>query len=161
MVGEEVSMSDLKIIKVLEGEENKIPIGKAALALAMIADDSDEEIVDFMNEKNLLAVITRAGGKGEDVKNKVLRNSLAAAVNSAVITDSVQDRRVLARCVERALAGIGGSMVSISGAGMKIGIVRDDAHLAVAIYGKIGIPGLNVDHEISGLGVHYYGLLGD
>jgi hypothetical protein len=151
----------LDITKILEGEEGKIPIGKAALALAMIADDSDDTLVELLNEKDLLAVITRAGGKGEEVKNKVLRNSLAAAVNSAVITDNIQDRRVLARCVERALAGLGGPMTSISGAGMKIGIVRDEAHLAVAIYGKIGIPGLNVDHEISGLGVHYYGLLGD
>jgi len=104
------------------------------------------------------AVITRAGGKGEELKNKVLRNALGAAVKGDVIEDKVQNRRALTRCIETAIAGLDGPMSGISGAGIKIGIVKKGSHLALALHGKIGIPGLEVDHEIAGLGVHYYGL---
>ncbi|GAB6138036.1 HutP family protein [Halanaerobaculum tunisiense] len=133
-------------------------LGKMASMLAMVGDDADDKLVETFIEDDYNAVITRAGGKGEELKNKVLRNALGAAVKGNVIADDIQNRRVLTRCVERALAGLNGPMSGISGAGIKIGIVKHDVHLAVAIYGKIGIPGLEVDHEISGLGVHYYGL---
>ncbi|TDX52514.1 HutP family protein [Orenia marismortui] len=134
-------------------------LGKIATVLSMVDDQHDDTIVEAVIEEGFRAVITRAGGKGEDLKNKVLRNALGAAVKGGVIDDGIQDRRVLTRCVERALVGLNGPMSSISGAGIKIGIVKQDAHLAVAIHGKIGIPGLDIDHEISGLGVHYYGLV--
>ncbi|AGB42007.1 HutP protein [Halobacteroides halobius DSM 5150] len=133
-------------------------LGKMATMLAMVKDKADDKLVNTFMEEGYNAVITRAGGKGEELKNKVLRNALGAAVKGNVIGDDIQNRRVLTRCVERALTGLNGPMSSISGAGIKIGIVKHGVHLAVAIHGKIGIPGLEVDHEISGLGVHYYGL---
>ncbi|GAB6100138.1 hypothetical protein JCM16358_20170 [Halanaerocella petrolearia] len=138
--------------------EDERALGKMATMLAMVEDGADDKLVKTFIDEGYKAVITRAGGKGEELKNKVLRNALGAAVKGNVIGDDVQNRRVLTRCVERALTGLNGPMSSISGAGIKIGIVKHDVHLAVAIHGKIGIPGLEVDHEISGLGVHYYGL---
>jgi len=143
------------IVRIDGGRE----LGKLASVLSMVDDKHDDTIVKAIINEGFGAVITRAGGKGEDLKNKVLRNALGAAVKGDVIDDGIQDRRVLTRCVERALVGLNGPMSSISGAGIKIGIVKKDAHLAVAIHGKIGIPGLDIDHEISGLGVHYYGLV--
>lgn len=143
------------IVRIDGGRE----LGKLATVLSMVDDKHDDMIVEAIINEGFGAVITRAGGKGEDLKNKVLRNALGAAVKGDVIDDGIQDRRVLTRCVERALVGLNGPMSSISGAGIKIGIVKKDAHLAVAIHGKIGIPGLDIDHEISGLGVHYYGLV--
>ncbi len=133
-------------------------LGKVAIMLAMVDDEYDDELVDTLINRGFKAVITRAGGKGEELKNKVLRNALGAAVKGDVIEDDIQNRRVLTRCVETAVSGLDGPMSGISGAGIKIGIVKEESHLAVAIHGKIGIPGLEVDHEISGLGVHYYGL---
>ncbi|WP_408955744.1 HutP family protein [Natroniella sp. ANB-PHB2] len=143
------------IIKV-DGERT---IGKIATVLAMVDDQHDDKLVETFISTGYKAVITRAGGKGEQLKNKVLRNTLGAAVKGDVIDEGIQDRRVLTRCVERALVALNGPMSGISGAGIKIGIVKKDAHLAVAVHGKIGIPGLDIDHEISGLGVHYYGLI--
>ncbi len=139
--------------------QGKKTLGKAANSLAMIADKYDDQLVQAFKNQGYKAVITRAGGKGEELKNKVLRNALGAAVKGNVIDDGIQDRRVLTRCVERSLVGLNGPMSGISGAGIKIGIIKEDVHLAVAIHGKVGIPGLDIDHEISGLGVHYYGLV--
>lgn len=152
---------DLKDFKIsdfinIEGEQS---LGKVATILAIVDDKHDEQIIDSFKLEGYKPVITRAGGKGEEFKNKILRNCLGAAIKGQVITESIQDQRVLTRCVERAMVDFNSPMTSISGAGIKIGIVSKGKHLAVALYGKIGIPGLDVDHEISGMGIHYYGLV--
>lgn len=150
-------LSDFRISDFIniEGEES---LGKVATILSIVDDRYDDKIVVSLEEEGYRSVITRAGGKGEDLKNKILRNCLGAAIKGNVITESIQDQRVLTRCVERAMVDFNTPMMSISGAGIKIGIVSKGKHLAVALYGKLGIPGLDVDHEISGMGIHYYGL---
>ena len=139
----------------IEGEHS---LGKVATMLSMVNDSHDDDIIEAFKNEGFKCVITRAGGKGEELKNKILRNCLGAAIKGDVIEDQVQDQRVLTRCVERAMVDFSGPMSSISGAGIKIGIVSRGLHLSVALYGKLGIPGLDVDHEISGMGIHYYGL---
>lgn len=139
----------------IEGEQS---LGKVATILSIVDDKYDDMIIESLKKEGYKPVITRAGGKGEDFKNKILRNCLGAAIKGYVISDAVQDQRVLARCVERAMVDFNSPMTSISGAGIKIGIVSKGKHLSVALYGKLGIPGLDVDHEISGMGIHYYGL---
>ncbi len=138
--------------------EGKHSLGKVATLLSMVADEHDDDLTAAFKKEGFKCVITRAGGKGEQLKNKILRNCLGAAIKGDVIDDTVQDQRVLTRCVERAMVDFEGPMSSISGAGIKIGIVSRGQHLSVSLYGKLGIPGLDVDHEISGMGIHYYGL---
>ncbi|MFW6007001.1 MAG: HutP family protein [Bacillota bacterium] len=152
-----MKLEDFSIVDFIdiEGEQS---LGKVATMLSMVVDKYDDEITDTFKKEGFRCVITRAGGKGEELKNKILRNCLGAAIKGDVIEDKVQDQRVLTRCVERAMVDFGGPMSSISGAGIKIGIVSKGPHLSVALYGKLGIPGLDVDHEISGMGIHYYGL---
>lgn len=153
-----MDLSDFKISDFIniEGEQS---LGKVASILSIIDDKYDEQIINVLKKEGYKPVITRAGGKGEDFKNKILRNCLGAAIKGKVISETIQDQRVLTRCVERAMVDFNTPMTSISGAGIKIGIVSRGKHLAVALYGKLGIPGLDVDHEISGMGIHYYGLI--
>lgn len=155
-----MDLSDFKISDFIniEGEQS---LGKVAVILSIIDDKYDQQIIEPLEKEGYKAVITRAGGKGDELKNKVLRNCLGAAIKGNVITESIQDQRVLTRCVERAMIDFDSMMLSISGAGIKIGIVSRGKHLSVALYGKLGIPGLDVDHEISGMGIHYYGLTGN
>ncbi|HLV08829.1 MAG TPA: HutP family protein [Halanaerobiales bacterium] len=152
-----MDLSDFKVSDFIniEGEQS---LGKVATILSIVDDRYDRQIIESFKKEEYKPVITRAGGKGEDFKNKVLRNCLGAAIKGNVITENIQDQRVLTRCVERAMVDFNSPMTSISGAGIKIGIVSKGKHLAVALYGKLGIPGLDVDHEISGMGIHYYGL---
>ena len=46
------------------GEE--ISVGKAALALAMGSNEYDDCLVSLLEAKGCRAVVTRAGGRGED-----------------------------------------------------------------------------------------------
>lgn len=155
-----MDLSEFKISDFIniEGEQS---LGKVATILSIVDDKYDDQIIETLKKEGYKPVITRAGGKGEDFKNKILRNCLGAAIKGNVITDNAQDQRVLARCVERAMVDFNSPMTSISGAGIKIGIVSKGKHLSVALYGKLGIPGLDIDHEISGMGIHYYGLVGN
>jgi hypothetical protein len=152
-----VELKDFKVSDFIniEGEQS---LGKVATILSIVDDKYDDQIIVSFKKEGYKPVITRAGGKGEELKNKILRNCLGAAIKGHVITEFIQDQRVLTRCVERAMVDFNSPMSSISGAGIKIGIVSKGKHLAIALYGKLGIPGLDVDHEISGMGIHYYGL---
>jgi hypothetical protein len=135
--------------------ENGFSLGKAALSLAMVRNEFDDALVQIVNSKGCKAVITRAGGRGDNLINKILRNSLTAAEKTGIIKETGQNRFALARCVEKALASFDGPLTAVSGAGVKVGIVSLEKNLAVGLYGYIGIPGLEVDYEVTGLGVLY------
>lgn len=142
-------------IQAMMYNEDNFSIGKAALALAMVRNEFDDALVEIVSAKGCKAVITRAGGRGDNLVNKILRNALTAAEKSGIIKETGQNRYALARCVEKALSPFEGPLTAISGAGVKVGIVGMKQDLAVAIYGYIGIPGLDMDYEVSGLGVLY------
>ena len=46
--------------------------------------------------------------------------------------------------------------MSVSGGGLKIGLAVRDNDIAMGIYGSIGLPGLDVDHEISACRILYH-----
>jgi len=136
--------------------DDKFSIGKAALSLAMVENDFDDPLIELMKAKGYKAVITRAGGRGDNLKNKILRNVISAAEKSGIVQESVKNRYAITRCVEKAMQGIFGFLSDISGAGVKIGIVTVDTHIAIGIYGTVGIPGLDVDTDVCGLAVSYH-----
>jgi len=49
---------------------------------------------------------------------------------------------------EKIFKKINSGIYGISGAGFKIGIARNNSYIAVAISGKIGVPGINIDFEV-------------
>lgn len=133
--------------------DDEMSVGKVAMALSMVGNDFDELITDLVNSREgFKGVITRAGGTGDNLKNKILRNALTAAEKSGVIKENAQNRYALTQCIEKALRGINSTLTGISGAGIKIGISSKNRDLAVALFGIIGIPGLDVDQEVCGLG---------
>lgn len=140
-------------IQVILYTGDELSVGKTALALAMGANEYDDVLVGMLESKGCRAVVTRAGGRGDNLKDKILRNTLSAAENSGVIKDNQKNRFALSQCVERAIRSFDGPLMAISGAGVKIGVVVKNADLAVALYGTVGIPGLDIDRDISGLGV--------
>lgn len=137
---------------------DELSIGKAALALAMVANEFDDYLVELLQRKGCRAVVTRAGGQGGNLKDKILRNALSAAEKGGAVDENAQNRYAVISCVEKALAAFDGPISDISGAGIKIGIVRRELDLAIAMYGRVGIAGINVDKEAASLGIIYYGL---
>ena len=141
--------------KVLEQNE-VVSLSKAALLCSMIDNDDDDNLVDYLAEKGVSAVITRAGGCGDNLKSKILRNTFGAAENSGLLTINMKNRHVITSLVEGVLASFDSSLMSVSGGGLKIGLAVRDNDIAMGIYGSIGLPGLDVDHEISACRILYH-----
>jgi hypothetical protein len=58
--------------------------------------------------------------------------------------------------VEEILRSFDSPMVNVAGGGLKIGLVVRDNDLAMGIFGSLGIPGMDVDYEISSSRILYH-----
>lgn len=126
-----------------------ISLSKAALLCSMVDNDQDDELVDYLADKGISAVITRAGGSGDNLKNKLLRNSFGAAENSGLISVTNKNRHAITKLIEEILRSFDSPIVNVAGGGLKIGLVVRDYDMGMAVFGTIGLAGLNVDYEIS------------
>ena len=54
-------------------------LAKASALCSMIDNELDDDLVAFLSEYGIKAVVTRAGGNGENLKNKILRNKIGRA----------------------------------------------------------------------------------
>ncbi len=146
-------------VKELFYVRENLSVAKVAMVLAMAEDVYDRELIKMLEEMGIKAITTRAGGMGDNVRNKIVRNALVAAENGNIIAESDANRSIFIRCIEDAMKMFEGPIAMILGTGIKIGIARRGQHLAVALYGNVGIPGIGGDKEVCGVGVNYFGLV--
>ncbi|MGM0608183.1 MAG: HutP family protein [Candidatus Muiribacteriota bacterium] len=135
--------------------KGKISTAKTAVILSMLDDARDEELVDYFKNKNISCVITRAGGRGDNLKDKLFRNSLTAAENAGLVDHSSNFKYLFFNMFEKIFKKLDNGTFSISGAGFKIGIVRFNNNISVAVSGKVGIPGLNIDYDVLQVNTEY------
>jgi len=148
----------LDISSFISNDKGETSILKIAMALSTVDDSYDTKLVDYFSAKGYRCVITRAGGRGDNFKYKLFRNILAAAENADVIYRNPENEYTIYRAVEKIVWQIHDELENISGGGAKIGIVSKGAHLAIVVYGSMGIPGMNVDREILAMDVQYFSL---
>ena len=103
-------------------QNGTVSLSKAALLCSMIDNELDDELVEELKKHNVYAVITRAGGCGDNLKSKILRNTFGAAENSGLLTINMKNRHVITTLVEGVLASFDSSLMSVSGGGLKIGL---------------------------------------
>lgn len=137
-------------------QSGTVSLSKAAILCSMIDNDLDDTLITFLEGHGVSAVITRAGGSGDNLKNKILRNTFGAAENSGLLAINMKNRHVIAQLVDDILRSIDGPMMSIIGGGLKIGLAVRKNDIAIAIFGSIGLPGLEVDHEVSASRILYH-----
>ncbi len=130
-------------------QDGRLSLGKAALLCCMVNNDLDESLVSYLASKNVRAVITRAGGSGDNLKSKILRNSFGAAEKSGLLPYTQRNRYAIAKLVEEIMRAMESPIIDVAGAGLKIGIVVKGKGMAMGVFGNIGIPGTDVDYEIS------------
>jgi hypothetical protein len=130
-------------------QEGAVSLGRAAMLCCMVSNDLDEALVEFLGRQRMRAVITRAGGSGDNLKSKILRNTFGAAEKSGLLTGSPRNRYAIAKLVEEVMRSFDGPLLSVAGGGLKIGLVTRDRDLAMGVFGNLGIPGTDVDYEIS------------
>ncbi|MBF0543546.1 MAG: HutP [Candidatus Riflebacteria bacterium] len=138
-------------------QEGRLSLSKAALLLAMVENDLDDEMTERLRKFNIHSVVTRAGGSGDNLKAKILRNAFGAAEKSGLLSVSPRNRYAITKLVEEILRSFDSPILEVAGGGLKIALVFKDSHLAMGIYGTLGIPGMDVDFEVSvSRTLHYY-----
>lgn len=148
-------MSQIEFEDVLFQDEI-VSLSKAAIACSMIDNDQDDMLVDYLERHGIRAVITRAGGSGDNLKTKILRNTFGAAENSGLISITMKNRHTITQIVENILRSFDGPLMGVAGGGLKIGLAVRGYDIAMAIFGTIGLPGLDVDYEISASRILYH-----
>ncbi|MFZ2958461.1 MAG: HutP family protein [Candidatus Ozemobacteraceae bacterium] len=130
-------------------QDGRFSLGKAALMLSMVANDQDEAFVAWLRGKDVRAVVTRAGGSGDNLKSKLLRNAFGAAEKSGLLRVTPRNRYAIAKLVEEVLRSFDSPILEVAGGGLKIGLAIHKSDLAMGVCGNLGIPGMDVDYEVS------------
>ena len=140
----------------LLAQDGGVSLSKAVMLCSMIDNDHDDALVKYLGSVGIQAVITRAGGSGDNLKSKLLRNTFGAAEHSGLIPINLKNRHAITRIVEEILRSFDSPLVDVAGGGLKIGLAVRGNDLAMAIFGALGIPGLEVDYEISASRILYH-----
>ncbi|MBF0502579.1 MAG: HutP [Candidatus Riflebacteria bacterium] len=130
-------------------QDGRLSLGKAALMLAMVANDLDDAIVAWLREHHVKSVITRAGGSGDNLKAKLLRNTFGAAEKSGLLRITPRNRYAIAKLVEEVIRSFDSPILEVAGGGLKIGLAIHKNDLSMGVCGNLGIPGMDVDYEVS------------
>ncbi len=148
-------MSELAFENVLD-QDGLVSLSKAAMLCSMIDNDKDDDLVSYLSRNGVNAVITRAGGSGDNLKTKILRNTFGAAENSGLVAVNMKNRHVITQLVEGILRSFDSPLMDVAGGGLKIGLVVRGADIAMGVFGNLGLAGLDVDYEISASRILYH-----
>jgi len=148
-------MNPIEIENVLF-QDGSVSLSKAAMLCSMIDNDFDEDLVKMLAGHGVRAVITRAGGSGDNLKSKILRNTFGAAENSGLIAINMKNRHVIMHLVDGILSSFDSPLMDVAGGGLKIGLVVRDSDIAMGIFGNLGLPGLDIDYEVSASRILYH-----
>ncbi|MDD2998593.1 MAG: HutP [Erysipelotrichia bacterium] len=148
-------MSQLAFENVLL-QEGRVSLSKAAMLCSMIDNDLDDDLITFLRSQGVSAVITRAGGSGDNLKSKILRNTFGAAENSGLVAINMKNRHAITQLIDGIFRSFDGPLTSVTGGGLKIGLAVRGSDIAMGIFGTLGLPGLEVDYEISASRILYH-----
>jgi len=122
----------------------------------MLAMTEDREKEESMKERLLSvgykAVATEVSGPLSDFKQKLIKNSVSAALNAGVVDNSPQKLHAVVHATLEAVQSI--LIVSLANPSVKVkvSIVTDGLWLAVGMFGSTALHVLT-NHERAGLGV--------
>ncbi|WP_371379880.1 HutP family protein [Sporomusa aerivorans] len=134
-------------------------VGTAAMLLALTRTMADEEAVKRMlTGQGFRFVVTEVGGNSavSEFQGKVTKSVLGAALNSGIISKTPTNYHALLHATDEAKRGILVNVASSASIAVKIAIVRDEAWIAVALFGESAIHPLT-NHERAGLGLMHLG----
>ncbi|PKL44866.1 MAG: hypothetical protein CVV41_05730 [Candidatus Riflebacteria bacterium HGW-Riflebacteria-1] len=137
-------------------QDGTVSLTKAAMLCSTIDNDYDDDLVAMLAGHGVRAVITRAGGSGDNLKSKILRNTFGAAENSGLLAVNMKNRHVIMQLVDGILRSFDSPLMDVAGGGLKIGLAVRDSDIAMGIFGSLGLPGLDVDFEVSASRVLYH-----
>jgi len=118
-------------------------IARAAIIMSMTQSREEEkEYKQVLLSSNILAAAVDCGGELIQSINKFIERVVIAAKREGVIDDTHNEEGAVAGAAHEALMQILNKAMGLS-VGGKIGIARQDDHIAVAAYFAVGLLHLN------------------
>jgi len=115
--------------------------------------EEEEEIKVWLESQGYKKVVaTEVSGPLSDFKQKVMKSAVAAALNTGIIDNEVEQVHSLVHAVLEAVQGILIAALANPSVKVKLAIVREKRWLAVAMFGATALH-VQSNHERAGLGV--------
>lgn len=128
-------------------------IGRAALLLASTSTHpAEKELKAQLGELNWRSVATEIGGLAGELPQKITRALVGASLNAGVIEKNQREMHALMHAAVEAMEGFIHKGMLEASIGAKIGIVRNNKWIAVAVMGDTAYHAV-AHHERCGLGV--------
>lgn len=134
--------------------DDQTQVGKAALLLVLTATRQEEsELKNYLRgHYQYNSVVTEVGGVLKEIKDKVIKSVVNAALNAGILEKKSTHIHPLIHATLEAARGMMFDQLMDSSILMKVAIVVGSEWLAVAMYGDSAIHILS-NHERAGLGI--------
>lgn len=137
--------------------EKMVPF-RVAVNLAMTESIEEEKaLIDFFEKHAYRCVATLISGNEAVALRKVIGNVVGACLNAGIVERKKSHIHPLAHAVQEAVQGTRLDSAVSKNCRLKIGIVRKEYSLAVAIYGDLGFHEFS-SHKTIGGGFQYLGV---
>ena len=129
-------------------------LGYNALLLALSSTPEEEKALkDAIGSLGMNCVATHVGGKTDgDFQPKLVRAIIGAALNSGLVEKNERAIHALLHASDEAKKGLLVSTSSSASLSVKVGIVRNEHWVAVAMFGESSMHTFS-SHQRAGLGV--------
>ncbi|MEW6624858.1 MAG: HutP family protein [Bacillota bacterium] len=129
-------------------------VGSAAMLLAITRTlKGEEEVKKILDARGFRFVVTEIGGvEPGEFQNKITKQVVGASLNNGLIKKSSGQVHALLHASEEAKRGILVNASSSISLALKVAIVRDNAWIAVAMFGQSAMHPVT-NHERAGLGI--------
>lgn len=134
-------------------------VGTAAMFLALTRTTEDEETVkEALAGKGFKFVVTEVGGNlaFSEFQAKITKAVIGASLNTGLISKTPTNYHALLHATDEAKRCISVNVASSVSVAVKVAIVRDNAWIAVAMFGESALHPLT-NHERAGLGIMHLG----
>ena len=129
---------------------NSKEVSKAAIKIAMSADREEEkDIRNKMAKDDIMCVAIDFGGEFSTSVTKSIERAVVASKREGIIGDSHAEEGAVAGAVHEAITQIISKSIGLN-VGGKIGIAKNDSHIAVCVFFAVGL--LNLNDVVIGLG---------
>lgn len=135
-------------------DASDITVGRAAMLLAMTVTREEEMGIRqaIAKQGRLHCTVTEVGGRAAEFTHKIQRSVIGAALNSGIIGKVPSHLHALLHATMEAGHGLLVNAPGSASLSVKVAITRDDAWVAVAVYGMSALHPLT-NHERAGLGI--------
>lgn len=136
-----------------DNPEKRISMGRAALYLAMTEDrQKEDQMKEKLSAMGYNVVATEVSGTLMEFRQKIINNTVTAAINTKVISANSKEQHGLGHAINEALQGVLISHLVNPSLKVKVAVVADRDWVAVAIFGAAALN-VSTNHERCGLGV--------